>query len=74
MPGFVFFQSAGAYPITGVEDTVPGVSYRVGLKGWMDRKVMAECFGENEPFDRWRKERNGFCTWITVEDIIRKPA
>jgi hypothetical protein len=47
MPGFVIFQSAGAYPIKGVEETVPGVSYRVGPQGWMDRKVMAEYFGEN---------------------------
>jgi hypothetical protein len=23
-------------------------------------------------FGRWRKEINGFCTWITVEDIIRQ--
>jgi hypothetical protein len=45
-PGFVLFQSAGAYPIRGVEDTVPGVSYRVCRKGWMDRKIMAECFGQ----------------------------
>jgi DDE superfamily endonuclease len=46
MPGFDIFQSAGDYPIRGVEDNIPGVSYRVGPKVWMDRKVMAEYFGE----------------------------
>jgi hypothetical protein len=72
MPGFIIFQSAGAYLIRGVEDSVPGVSYRVGPEGWMDRKVMAKYFGEKKPFGHWRKERNGFCTWITVEDRIRQ--
>jgi hypothetical protein len=46
MPGFVIFRSAGSYPIRGVEDTVPVVSYRAGPKGWVDRKVMAEYFGQ----------------------------
>jgi hypothetical protein len=27
---------------------------------------------KNEPFGRWRKERSGFCTRITVEDKIRQ--
>jgi hypothetical protein len=46
IPEFVVFQSAGACPIRGVEDNVPGVSYRVGPEGWMDRKVIAEYCGE----------------------------
>jgi DDE superfamily endonuclease len=46
-PSFLVFQSDGTYPIRGLEDNIPGVSYRVGKKGWMDRKVMAEYFGEH---------------------------
>jgi DDE superfamily endonuclease len=45
-PCFMVFQSPGAYLIRGVEDNIPGVSYRGGNKGWMDRKVMAEYFSE----------------------------
>jgi hypothetical protein len=45
-PCFMVFQASGTYPIREVEDSIPGVSYRVGKKGWMDRKVMAEYFSE----------------------------
>jgi hypothetical protein len=59
MPGFVIFQSAGAYPVRGVEDTVSGVLYRVDPEGWMDRKVMAEYFGEKRaiwPLEEGKKQ------------------
>jgi hypothetical protein len=32
-PAFFVFQSTGSYPIRGVDDNVPGVSYRVGKRG-----------------------------------------
>lgn len=35
------------YPIRNVLDTVPGVAYRTGKKGWMDRRVMPEWLSEN---------------------------
>jgi hypothetical protein len=46
-PAFMVFQSTGSYPIRGVDDYVPGVAYRVGKRGWMDRRVLAEYFGES---------------------------
>jgi DDE superfamily endonuclease len=46
-PAFMVFQSAGSYPIRGVDDIVPGVAYRVGKRGWMDRRVLAEYSGES---------------------------
>jgi DDE superfamily endonuclease len=46
-PAFTVFQSAGSYPIRGVDDNVPGVAYSVGKRGWMDRRVLAEYFGES---------------------------
>jgi hypothetical protein len=45
-PAFLVFQSTGSYPIRGIKDNVPGVSYRVEKMGWMDRKVRAEYFDE----------------------------
>jgi DDE superfamily endonuclease len=47
LPPFMIFKSDGKYPIRGVEDNVPGVSYRVGARGWMDRNVFAEMTMEN---------------------------
>jgi DDE superfamily endonuclease len=47
LPAFMVCQSAGSYPIRGVVDNVPGVAYRVGKRGWMDRRVLAEYFGES---------------------------
>jgi hypothetical protein len=45
-PAFMVFQSAGSYPIRD-DDNVPGVAYRVGKRGWMDRRVLAEYFQES---------------------------
>lgn len=43
--GFVVFLNANSsYPIRNVEDNVPGVSYRSGSKGRMDRRVIAKMF------------------------------
>jgi hypothetical protein len=46
-PAFMVFQSAGSYPIRGVDNNVPGVAYRVGNRGWKDRRVLAVYFGES---------------------------
>jgi hypothetical protein len=46
-PAFMVFQSAGSYPRRRVDDNMPGVAYRVGKRGWMDRRVLAEYFGES---------------------------
>jgi hypothetical protein len=70
-PAFIVFQSPGKYPIRGVDDNVPGASYRVGRKGWMDRHVMAEYLSEkraNWPLPNFKKR---FVSWITVAVIMR---
>lgn len=42
LPPFMVFQNQDCnYPIKGVPDDVPGISYRTGKKGWMDARVMA---------------------------------
>ena len=34
------------YPIRGIPDDVPGVAYRTGPKGWMDKQVMVQYLKE----------------------------
>lgn len=41
-PFMIFKNQNCSYPIRGVSDDVPGVSYRTGAKGWIDRRVMVE--------------------------------
>lgn len=38
----IFWNERRSYPIRGVPDTVPGVTYRLSPKGWMDREVFVE--------------------------------
>lgn len=40
-PLMIFTSSNSSYPIRGVED-VPGLAYRSGPRGWMDRRVFCE--------------------------------
>jgi hypothetical protein len=35
-PMLIFTNAHRSYPISRLEDTIPGVTYRTGLKGWMD--------------------------------------
>ena len=46
-PAFVIFQKESRnYPICGIPDDVPGVAYRTGPKGWMDKQVMVQYLKE----------------------------
>lgn len=45
-PFMVFQNIARSYPIRGVPDDVPGVSYRTGPKGSMDTTVMPQWLSE----------------------------
>jgi len=40
----IFSNGNRSYPIWGLLDNIPGVSYRVGLKGWMDQTLFPEYF------------------------------
>ena len=45
-PMLVFQNWNSSYPIRGIADNLPGVSYRSGPKGWMDRRVFKEWLKE----------------------------
>lgn len=47
-PTFLIFKTQNrSYPIRGVLDNKPGVSYRSSRKGWMDFRVWCEWLTEN---------------------------
>ena len=46
-PMMIFKNENRAYPIRGLSDNVPGVVYRSGPRGWMDREL----------FPQWLRER-----------------
>lgn len=48
----IFKYQDRSYPIRGVPDDLPGVSYRTGPKGWIDKQVMVQ----------WLRERRNICS------------
>ena len=42
----IFQNESRNYPIRGIPDDVPGVAYRTGPKGWMDKQVMVQYLKE----------------------------
>jgi hypothetical protein len=50
VPMMIFSNPNRSYPIRGVEDNVPGVSYRSAPKGWMDKSIFAEYFSDQRSY------------------------
>ena len=46
----IFINSNSSYPIRGLDDNIPRVSYRTGPKGWMDQNLFANFFQEPRAF------------------------
>jgi hypothetical protein len=42
----IFTNGNHNYPIRGLEDTIPGVYYQTGPKGWMDQGLFSQYFEE----------------------------
>jgi hypothetical protein len=49
-PMLIFTNAHRSYPIRGLEDTIPGVTYRTGPKGWMDQSIFPKYFNEPRAF------------------------
>jgi hypothetical protein len=45
-PMIIFTNATAAYPIQGVRDNVPGVTYRSSPRGWMNMGIFAEYFAD----------------------------
>ena len=49
-PMLIFTNPNSSYPIRGLDDNIPRVSYRTGPKGWMDQNLFADFFEEPRAF------------------------
>jgi hypothetical protein len=47
---FIFTNENSTYPIRGLNDNIPRVSYKTGRKGWMDQALFFEYFTEPYAF------------------------
>jgi hypothetical protein len=50
VPMLIFTNGNSRYPIRGLDDNIPGVSYRTRPKGWMDQALFPEYFLEPRAF------------------------
>ena len=56
-PFMIFKNKDSNYPIRGVSDDVPGVSYRTGPKGWITKRVMQEWVMDDRAMPRLPNNR-----------------
>jgi hypothetical protein len=49
-PMLIFTNAHRSYPTRGLEDTIPGVTYRTGPKRWMDQSIFPDYFNEPQAF------------------------
>ena len=49
-PMIIFTNAGSNYPIRGLPDNIPGVTYRTGPKGWMSQRILVEYFLEPRTF------------------------
>jgi hypothetical protein len=49
-PMLIFTNGNSTYPIRGLDDNIPGISYRTRSKGWMDQALFPEFFLEPRAF------------------------
>ena len=49
-PMLIFTHPKRSYSIRGLDDNIPGVSYRTRPKGWMDQNLFVDFFQEPRAF------------------------
>lgn len=59
VPLFIFKNQDRNYPIRGVVENVPGVSYRTGPKGWVDQTMISEWLSESRVINSLSQNRVG---------------
>ena len=63
----IFTNPNSSYPIRGLDDNIPRVSYRIGPKGWMDQNLFANFFEEPRAF---QPDLHGRTKLIWVDNCI----
>ena len=59
----IFTNASSNYPIRGLPDNIPGVSYRTSPKGWMDQRLFPDFFLEPRAFQADMHGRMKF-VWV----------
>ena len=49
-PILMFTSTHSSYHIRRLEDTIPGITYRTGPKGWMNQSIFPNYFNEPRAF------------------------
>jgi hypothetical protein len=49
-PMLIFTNAHRSYSIRGLEDTIPGVTYKTWPKRWMDKSIFPKYFNEPRAF------------------------
>jgi len=70
-PFMILMNEDRNYLIQGVDDNIPGVSYRTGPRAWMDQKVFNLWLNEERAIAKERTilDASVFYLWIIVPDI-----
>lgn len=76
-PFMIFKNQDRSYPIRGVADDVPGVSYRTGPKGWIDKQVMVQWLREKRHISALPNDSNRVifmdnCPGHAITDELRQ--
>jgi len=72
-PPFLIFKNPNSfYPIRGVPDVAPGVSYRTGPKAWIDSRVFSSPSKSAVGSQRCPTAANECFTWIIVADTLSR--
>lgn len=69
-PMLIFKNSNCTYPILGVADDVPGVSYRTCRKGWMNRIVFHQWLADPVQLRPFLTGIREFFMLTTVPDMM----
>ena len=63
----IFTNGNSNYPICGLEDSVPGVSYRTGSKGWLDQSIFFQYFMEPHGY---QLDHHGCTKYVWMDNCI----
>jgi hypothetical protein len=75
-PMLIFTNGNSHYPIRGLEDTIPGVCYPIGPKGWMDQGLFSQYFEEPRAYqpDLYNRTKTIWADNCTAHNITPRLA
>ena len=64
-PMIIFTNGNSNYPICGLKDSILGISYRTGPKGWMDQSIFSQYFMEPRAY---QPNHHGCTKYVWVDN------